>query len=230
MRSTMSFAVVACAVLCGSATARAGVIGPTPYLSFAGNSPFAALSFATFHLENFEDGFLNTPGATASPGWLVLPPQVLDSVDEDDGLINGSGASAKSFYSGNTETVLTIIFSAAVLGQLPTHAGMVWTDLGITNNGQPYGFGLVTFEVFGPGNVLLGSIGPTAAGDGQNSGQTAEDRFFGATFAGGIESIRMTATSRDWEIDHVQYGIIPAPGAAALLGLGGPMAARRRRA
>lgn len=212
----------------GAASAQT-LLGPSPYLSFSGQSPFAGLGFQSFYLENFEDGLFNTPGATSSPSWAVPPPQVLDSVDEDDGAVNGTGATAKSFYSFG-QSFITVTFSASVLGQLPTHAGIVWTDVGITTNGQAYGFGSVIFEAFGPGGVSLGTIGPTAVGDGVATGETGEDRFFGVISLGGIESFTLTATnSTDWEVDHIQYGIIPAPGMLALAGIAGCAAVRRRR-
>lgn len=202
--------------------------GPSPYLAFT-DGPFAPLSFSSFYLEDFRDGAFNTPGATASAGWIVNGPGLFtDSVDIDDGNGDGLGTQGWSFYSGNTQTSLTITFDAGALGQLPTHAGVVWTDVGNVLSGNS-GFGEVIFEAFGPGNALLATIGPVTLGDGFATGATAEDRFFGVSDAGGITSIRLTMPSSvDWEVDHVQYGIIPAPGTLLVAGL---MAAgiRRRR-
>jgi hypothetical protein len=51
-------------------------------------------------------------------------------------------------------------------------------------------------------------------GDGSVLGQTAEDRFFGAKNASGISKITIITNSKDWEIDHLQYGnqkTIPEP-------------------
>ncbi len=219
------------AVAVGTASADPVFSGPSPYLSFA-DSPFNGGAFSTFHLENFEDGLFNTPGATPSAGWIVSSPgPQIDSVDGDDGAIDGSGAAGRSFYSGGTNTVLTITFDATVLGSLPTHAGIVWTDIGATFGALPEGFGSVIFQAFGPGNVLLGSLGPAVLGDGQITGTTAEDRFLGVSNAAGISSIVISMPqSGDWEIDHVQYGIaVPGPGALGVVGVLGLAAGMRRR-
>ncbi|HXG10800.1 MAG TPA: PEP-CTERM sorting domain-containing protein [Gemmataceae bacterium] len=215
-------------------------LGPSPYLGFA-DSPFNAPGFSYFHLENFEDRALNAPGATASPGWLVIGPprgfdSLIDSVDADDGAINGSGSAGRSFYSGGSRTSLTITFSAAALGgNLPTHVGIVWTDVGAVTSGT-IGFGPVTFSATDALGVPLGSIGPFTLGDGAFAGTTAEDRFFGVTHAGGISSITISmSNSVDWEVDHLQYGfiqptgVIPEPASVALFGTGlAGLAAYRR--
>lgn len=186
--------------------------GPTPYLSsgaipvgfYAGGSPTA--------LENFEDGTLSF-GITASAG-AVIPPGsagLIDSVDGDDGVIDGSGLAGHSWFFGSGATGVTFTFS----GPLPTAAGMVWTD----------GAGTTTFEAFGPGMVSLGTIGPAAIADGSFSGTTAEDRFFGVQDPGGILAIKLRNTSGGIEVDHVQFGavpsaVVPEPSAITLLGLG----------
>jgi hypothetical protein len=218
----------------GSFAANAAMIGPTPYLSSA-DSPFAATPFSYLHLENFEDSSLNTPGVTASAG-MVLPPAALtDSVDADDGSLDGSGSAGHTWYS-NGSSSLTFTFSAALLGTLPTHAGLVWTDVGFASAQD--GFDNVTFEAFDAANNSLGIISSSAVGDGLFGGQTAEDRFFGVTSASGIGSIRITSrSSTDWEIDHLQYGLasaapgaVPEPGTLALLiaGVAGIRFLRRR--
>lgn len=201
--------------------------GPSAYLSPA-DAPWAGTSFLSSGLENFEDGVFNLAGVTPSGEWYV-PGGVLDSVDSDDGAINGTGATGRSFYSAGTQNTLTITFDAGVLGTLPTHAGIVWTDVGQVSSGSS-GFGDVRFEAWGFGGAYLGEVTALQLGDGLISGQTAEDRFFGLTELTGISAIRISMpASRDWEVDHVQFGIVPAP-AGVLVGLGAlGMGARRRR-
>ena len=55
--------------------AQANLLGPSPYLSSA-DSPFNGGTFSYFHLEDFEDGALNTPGVAASGG-IVLAASAL---------------------------------------------------------------------------------------------------------------------------------------------------------
>ena len=61
-------AVATLGIAAAASTARSAFLGPSPYLSFA-DSPFNGGSFSYFHLEDFEDGSLNTPGVTASAGF-----------------------------------------------------------------------------------------------------------------------------------------------------------------
>ena len=196
----------------GLATAAPILLGPTPYLSF-NDSPFVVGSFAYFYLEDFEDGVLNTPGVSlsvTSPSSTVTTPTMLtDSVDADDGAIDGSGHGA-SLYLGDIATSpspssATFTFDGSSLGGLPTHVGIVWTDVGFSTN-PIYGFGNVSFEAFDASATSLGTIGPTPVGDGLGGGQTAEDRFFGVTNPSGISKITISMNSHDWEMDHLQYG------------------------
>lgn len=173
-------------------------LGPTPYLSQA-DSPFNAdiISGGTF-LADFEDGLLNTPGVSASAGGVtsvVFGRGLHDSVDADDGVIDGSGSNGDSFFSWSGSTGITFSFDASILGS-PTHAGLVWTD----------GVGTTLFEAFGPDGVSLGTIGPVAIADNTHNGATAEDHFFGVINASGISSIKISNTSGGIEIDHLQYG------------------------
>lgn len=209
-----------------SGAAQAQMIAPKPYLSFA-DSPFA--SDPTTVLENFEDGALNVPGVTASASWFVSSPSVQsDSVDGDDGLVNGITTSGYAFYSASSQSSVTFTFDSQVLGALPTKAGLVWTDVGNVTSGSS-GFGEVTFTARdGNGNVI-GTIGPTSVGDGTANGAAAEDRFFGVVHAGGIRSITMTASnSVDWEVDHLQYAaLVPEPETMMLFAAGGLLLATR---
>ena len=200
-------------------------IGPSPYLAFdntlpgAGSaiSPFRGLSFSYFYLETFEDHLLNTPGVSASTGGItsvVFGPLFHDSVDADDGVIDGSGLIGDSFYSSSGAVGIKFTFNASILGELPTQAGIVWTD----------GAGTTLFEAFGSSGISLGAVGPVAIADGSVSGTTDEDRFFGIIDAGGISAIKISNTIAGIEVDHLQYGFninpVPEPISMLLFGTG----------
>ena len=195
--------------------------GPTPYLE-AADSPFSGTSFQYYYLEDFEDGLLNTPGVAISHGRTTGSGDFTDSVDADDGFIDGNGNAGDSWRTLRDTNSLTIEFDVAALTTLPTHAGVVWTDVGEVTSGS-FGIGTVSFEAFDALGVSLGIVGPNILGDGSNRGGTAEDRFYGVVSTGGIASMVITTSnSVDWEIDHVQYGLasVPVPGAALLFGSG----------
>ena len=164
--------------------------GPTPYLS-AADIPPGFYAGGPSALENFEDGVLNF-GITATAGSFAYGPNsTTDSVDADDGVIDGSGNAGRTWvgpYDG-----LTFTFT----GPLPTAAGLVWTD----------GGGLVVFEAFGPGMVSLGTrsfITPS----GVYTGETAEDRFLGVQNTDGILALKIRdGDCCQIEADHVQFGI-----------------------
>lgn len=225
-RRLVGLAVVLGLSTLGLGRARADLLGPTPYLSF-NDSPFVGQVFDYFHLEDFEGGALATPGASATSGWTVGNPGALtDSVDADDGVIDGSGVAGHSFYSGFTNSTLTITFDATALGgKLPTHAGIVWTDVGQVLSGD-FAVGGVLFSAIDGNGNSIGSIGPFTLGDGSAAGETAEDRFFGAISSLGIKSITISMdNSLDWEVDHLQYGFssplaIPEPSSLLLTAIG----------
>ncbi len=208
--------VAALATLSASALSQ---LGPTPYLQTS-DSPWAAsVGSSTFYLENFEDGALNTPGVTASLGNPIGPGGLTDSVDGDDGNVNGSGSAGRSFFASGGPTGIRFTFSSGTYGALPTHAGIVWTD----------GSGNTRFEAFDGSGTSLGVINGSHA-DGSVSGTTAEDRFYGWVNPGGIGSIRISNTSGGLEVDHLQYGAVPEPATMTVLGLGlASLVARRRR-
>ena len=153
------------------------MLGPLPYLSVA-DSPFTPLGLGTFHLEDFEDGLVNTPGLTAdSASFGASFGTLVDSVDGDDDVIDGAcpPESCNSLF-GNGQ--ITFTFDAVALGQLPTHVGVVWTDGGTGCD--------VTFEAFDAADVSLGTASAAALGDDSNLGTTAEDRFFGVVAPDGV--------------------------------------------
>jgi hypothetical protein len=216
MRATI-YTTVALGALALSAGAEAAPIffGPTPYTSQA-DIPAGFYAGGPTALENFEDN--NLGFGITGPGIIRAPSAFTDSVDGDDGLIDGFGTKGFSFMT--TGNSITFTFATPV-----TAAALVFTD----------SVGPVTFTAFGPTMAVLGSIGPFSLNDGLYNGKTAEDRFLGVQDAGGIKAIRLSSTATGIEVDHVQYGnkgagvAAPEPGAAALLGLALVAFATRRR-
>lgn len=209
---------IATASIAVSQPANAQLLGPSPYLSSA-DSPFAGLSITPggyFFLEDFEDHLVNTPGITSNGTVATVAGfsgSIIDSVDADDGAINGTNGNGAVFgdslFSGAGN--ITVTFNAGTLGAFPTHAGFVWTD----------GAGSITFEAFDALGVSLGTVIGNHA-DGDFGGGTAEDRFYGVTNAGGISSITISNPA-GIEVDHVQYGTlqavtVPEAGTLPLLG------------
>jgi hypothetical protein len=187
----------------------------TPYLSSA-NIPVDFYQGGTWTLlEDFEDGKLD-PSLSISVGGVIGPGQFdgsRDGADADDGVIDGtcgpSASKCRNWFSSGGNAGLTITFKGA--GTLPTAFGVVWTD----------GGGTVTFSAQDTNGNSLGSFSANGFPDGNSNGGVAEDRFFGATFAGGIRSIFIKNSSGGIEIDHVRYGNmvaapVPEPGPAAL--------------
>lgn len=213
-----SIAVAACALFTGTASADL-FMQETPYLSGV-DSPFAG--HAGWQVEDFEDGFLNIPGLSASAGRVRGPGDNRDSVDGDDGFIDGWGTSGSSYIVNSTEARVDFSFDIGELGDLPTEAGLVFTD-GIPG-------GTFIFKAWDADNNLIGIMELTL-GDDARDGGTAEDRFIGVTSDLGISRIRLRSMEGGFELDHVQfgYGAIPAPGALALLGMAGLASRRRRR-
>jgi hypothetical protein len=209
---------VANAVLLGPS----GGSGLTGEYAVAGDSPFAGLGFSYFYLENFEDHLFNVPGVLANSGGVasvVFGPTIHDSIDLDDGALDGSGLQGDDYFSASGATGITFTFDAAVLGALPTHAGIVWTD----------GEGATSFEAFDNNGVSLGTIGPVGIADGSVAGTTTDDRFFGAVNANGISAIRISNNGGGIEVDHLQYGLVPEADSSLILcaGLLGLWALRR---
>lgn len=214
------FAVLAGVLALSGSAFGVEFLTPTPYLQFS-DSPWATNTFDYFHLETVEDHLVNTPGATLANGIVTstsfgLGP-IVDSVDEDDGSVNGTNGFNGVFGDSLFGSTIRINFSASVLGNLPTHAGMVWTDGGIA-----------TFEAFDENGVSLGEITNNSA-DGSSFGATAEDRFFGVIHSGGISAIQFKNTTT--EADHLQYGYaaVPEPFTLGALGFGALLLARKRR-
>jgi len=139
--SVAALAALAAVLPAARSAAAPTFLGPSPYLQTS-DSPFAAdISAGRMFLETFEDNLLNTPGVTVNAGSSVLAPGgATDSVDGDDGAIDGNGNGGHSLFNANGPGGIRFTFDPAALGgNLPTRAGIVWTD----------GNGDVTFEAFG---------------------------------------------------------------------------------
>ena len=181
----------------------ASLFGPTPYLSIA-DIPSGFYDGGFTELDNLEDGSLTT-NISAAPNVTVIGPQdvpamMVDSVDADDGSIDGHGFDGHSLFCSCGAEGITLTYPEGTVA-----AGLVWTD----------GEGTVTFEAFGPSG-LLGSITASDFVDDTFLGTTGEDRFFGARDPGGITKLRISNTTMGIEIDHPQYEVIPEPSSAIL--------------
>lgn len=196
---------------------QAGTIsfGPTPYLSAADRPEGFFCDECPIVLEDFEDNDATNTGLTFSDGRILLPNSlsglddfVTDSVDGDDGSIDGNGNAGHSyFYAGQS---ISISFSEPV-----TTAGLVWTDGDVALNS-------VIFEAFDSDMNLLGMINAGDLSDDYYTGQTAEDRFLGIQSMAGISMLTISNTGGGLgiEIDHIQYQncpeCVPEPGTLTL--------------
>lgn len=195
--------IAALGAVLASQIAAAAYVGPLPYLSSA-DQPWIGTVFSSYILETFEGGSLSAPGVSVDHGSALGPSALTDSVDADDGAIDGSGTAGHSWYSAGNAS-MTFSFDPIFASGLPTHIGIVITDVGITTGSV--GIGNFIIEAFDAGNVSLGVSGPFVFGDGSVQGGTAEDRFVGVIDTAGISRLTVTALdSTDWEVDHLQFG------------------------
>lgn len=181
---------------------------PTPYLSEADTpaafNPNPDCEVCEHFIETFEDGSLDF-GLVLSEGQLVDPtfatgaPLLTDSVDGDDGEIDGTGQTGEGghawFTFGNSVTI--------TLPSLMQSAGLVWTDgdTALTD---------VIFEAFDQDGNSLGTVSGGDLSDDSFMGTTAEDRFFGASYGDGITTgiIEISITNiggTGLEFDHIQF-------------------------
>lgn len=174
--------LAAAALAAGAAPATAATpvfVNPTtPYLSSADIPVGFYFGGAPTLLDTLEDGSLDA-SLTGTHGVLldVGFGGARDSVDADDGLIDGNcgpqtAGRCVSWFNGNGAEGVTFTFVGS--GAMPTAFGLVWTD----------GGGIVTFSAVGADGQSLGSINASGFADGSFGGTTGEDRFFGVQFAG----------------------------------------------
>lgn len=189
-RPIVSLLLAACAPI---ATAQSQFFDPTPYLRPA-DTPAAFAASPPF-IEHFED--LHVHSDLGLVGTLQTPGPSTDSVDADDGVVDGDGRSGISFRNTG---VVRVRFKTQ-----PASAGLVLTEVAAP----------VSFEAFDGAGQSLGVRGPFSLPTGSN-GSTAEDRFLGVRHPSGISAIEVRAGG-NIEIDHVQWSVgAPAAGFGAL--------------
>ncbi|MCA9215614.1 MAG: PEP-CTERM sorting domain-containing protein [Planctomycetales bacterium] len=228
---TMIYAMTAALLASTVASAAPIWFGPTHYTSEA-DRPAAFDSFGSCDqcamvVEDFEDELIY-PGLSLSPGMIIGPefssglPKLVDSVDIDDGGINGSGNDGHSFYAVGNKITLT--FDEPV-----TTAGVVWTD-------GPIEAERIILEAFDIDGNLIGAQAFAIEPDNSYQGTTDEDRFVGLQHEG-IASlvVRQSGGGTGIEIDHITFSncaiCVPEPSSAILIVLGivSSLAIRRRR-
>ena len=197
------------------------------YKSFEGDSPFRSLvsssnpltssfsfsgnntsSSEWFELEKFEGPKFenNTIGVKYRPNEIVktsTDPTYWDSVDADDGNIDGASRSQGRFVLQKDGDIK---FEFDNKRGLPTDVGLVWTDI---HANAPKMDGYITFEPFDATGKSLGVRGPIyVGGDGKTVANPEDDRFFGVHYNGGISAfnVKSTVVQVGVEYDHLQYG------------------------
>ena len=206
-------AAAAAAIVAAAPAQAFTVFGPTPYLSEADIPAGFYAGGAPLLLEKLESGPLH-PSLAASTGRIIGAADfgsLVDSVDADDGVIDGLGNAGRSWFELAGSTGVTFTYVGA--GPLPTAFGIVWTD----------GGGDITLRATSDSGLTIVERTFSGFPDGSFSGTTAEDRFMGVTFEGGIRSIFVSNSGGGIELDHIQYGAmvpIPEPGSWALMLLG----------
>lgn len=191
--------LLAATLVLGHAVSATAVIletiykGPVPYESSA-DSLFPVGSFG-FCVEDFEDGTFDVPGASGN-GSIIGPGGFTDSVDADDGTIDNSGTGGRSYYAGDGNSGIILTFAEGRANGYPTRVGIVWTDGGFS---AP-----VTFQAFQADGTAFGIHGPFVHADMSNTGETAEDRFYGVSSSLGISKIVISNPDGGIEVDHLQ--------------------------
>ena len=230
------FAASIAALLVWSAVATAGTttFGPSAYLQ-TGDTPAGFWCPCIGWIEDFELNSVD-PFLTIDNGEILEPNtfsglmnSVTDSVDGDNGPVDGLGNSGHSWFTGASnpdDNQVTISFATPV-----KNAGLVFTDGDSSSTN-------VKLEAFDSAGNSLAVIDGGDLADDMFTGQTAEDTFLGfQNTDAGIASIQLSINAGiGIEIDHVHWQeacpvVVPEPASyatcfMALVGLAG---LRRRR-
>jgi len=212
-----------------AANAATTTFGPTEYLQHGDTPSNFFCATCASHIEDFEDGLLN--GFLSIDNGQILQPNYVsgsgqpstDSVDGDDGTVDGSGLGGYSWFSGDASSI-EISFASDVKA-----AGLVFTD------GDSASSNVLVEALDMSGNVLaLINAGDLA--DDSFYGETAEDRFLGFTdMNAAISALRISIDAGSGiEIDHIHWQnacVIPEPSTSflALFAVIGICGFRRKR-
>lgn len=195
----ITFAVATSMPSTSSVASAQDIFGPTEYLQ-ATDLPDGFCEEC--QLEDFEDNQVDSflafdCGEILGPN--VVDPripgvQITDSVDGDDGTVDGNGNGGHSYFCVDPATSVTVRFDGPVAA-----AGGVWTDgdRGVS----------IQIEAFDINGNSLAISEPEQVADASYFGETAEDRFLGVRSNAGISSItiRTLGSGAGIEIDHVRW-------------------------
>lgn len=227
-------ALLVTGLLISAANAGTTTFGPSAYLSetpdLTGDTPDGYFCReCSGWIEDFEMGTVD-PFLSIDSGEVLFPRtfsglmnSVTDSVDGDDGVIDGFGNDGHSWFAPNSS--VTVSFANPV-----KNAGLVFTDGDrISTN--------VRLEAFDIDGNSLAIINAGDLADDTFTGETAEDTFMGfQDMDASISSITLSLDAGiGIEIDHISWQeacAIPEPSSAliSVLGLFALIGFRRRRA
>ena len=99
----LALAGVALSLSASIVNGQVSTLGPTPYSSFA-DSPFNGVGFTWFALLTAEPGSASREGISINttgggPAQITGPGGITDSVDADDGTIDGNGSNGRSYFT-----------------------------------------------------------------------------------------------------------------------------------
>ena len=202
---------------------------PSPYLSAADSPFYNGILNGDIYLEDFEDQALNTPfvqetsnvnffGQTIRAGFPGVPDGFVRSVDADDGAIDFSGFLGDSWITSDQQDNTRagragFEFLPDQNGQYPTFVGVVITAVDDVDRQIDFGF-------FDENNVNVSNdseFDPKLWNTGLFlNGDPRTHRFVGFYHEEGIHRIGI---SNVWQLDHLQYGVVPEPSSTILLSL-----------
>lgn len=203
----------------------ASITDPIPYKS-ASDTPDGFYPSSEFTGQDFEnpDGPWEV-GFTFSSGMRIGPKHlsgdgvpVTDSVDLDDGELDGDGTMGASWYTPGQDLMITFAQPVSI-------ASFAFTDTDTRTN-------FINVTALAADDRVLAERSFESFVDDVFTGTTDEDRFIGITADAG-ESIAKLLIGIDQglgiEVDHVQFSPVPEPHSLMLLSFAGLFVGKLRR-